>query len=207
MTQKYEEIHKKLLNWFKINGKEYLWRSTHNNPYEILIAEIMLQRTTAISVSRMYEKFLLEFPDLKAIQESDIKRIEQYFLNLGLTHKTSYLKTIADTLKDKYFEIPKKYEDLINLKGIGDYISRAIRVYAFGKIDFPIDSNIKRITERAFNLNTDEKRRKFIKKIIKNEPKIINWALLDIGWCYCRGPKPKCNNCPLLNFCSYAKNC
>ena len=203
MILDYNLVNQKLLKWFSENNKNYLWRKPNITAYEVLVAELLLQRTTRVSVSRIYEKFLIIFYDLETIYQSEIEKIESFFSTLGLKHKASYLKQIANSLKQKRFKIPDSYNELIALKGIGDYIARSIRVFAFNKIDTPIDSNIRRILKRAFYLETDDMQKKFLLNLVKNEPKKIVWALIDLGWDLCHISAMKCEECPINPMCLF----
>ena len=48
--------------------------------------------------------------------------------------------------------VPKRYEDLSSLPGVGDYTAKAIMSIAYKKKVIGIDVNIKRVTSRVFGL-------------------------------------------------------
>ena len=199
-----KKFKKDLFSWFQENQKKYPWRTKNRNPYQILVAELMLQRTTAVSVNKIYENFLNLFPDLKSIYKTDTNEIKKQLKDLGLIKRAIFFKEIAAELKEINFEIPDNYSDLRKLKGIGDYSARAILLFGFNKKEIPIDSNIKRIVNRIASIKEVKQQREFLINLCTNNKiKQFIWALLDLGWVYCRAPKPFCKNCPLKNFCDY----
>ena len=64
-----------LLDWFKKNKRSFLWRKT-SDPYSIIIAEIMLQRTKANQVEPVLRKFLDEFPTIKELNSAKEKALQ-----------------------------------------------------------------------------------------------------------------------------------
>ncbi|MHA1440122.1 MAG: hypothetical protein ACTSPD_21455 [Promethearchaeota archaeon] len=199
------EISELILNWYREKGRLFPWRDKGRKPYEILIAEMLLQRTTAQNVKKYYLSFLHKFPNLKDIDNASLDELEIILKNLGLLKRGKFLKEIAKKLSSNEYIIPNSKEELMKLKGIGDYISSAIVTFGYD-INTPIiDSNIKRISQRLWNIKNIDNIKNTLLKITKKQFKKVYFGLLDICWYFCRAPLPKCENCPLNKKCSYFK--
>ena len=51
-------LRRRLLSWFEQSGRSFPWREPGRTPYEVVVAEILLQRTTAAGVARVYSGFI-----------------------------------------------------------------------------------------------------------------------------------------------------
>ena len=82
------QIRNKIIKWYKSDGRRFPWRET-SNPYEIVIAEMMLRRTTAAAVTRVYPKFIKKYPDIESLSFADEHEIKQTVQSLGLQNQRS----------------------------------------------------------------------------------------------------------------------
>ena len=55
-------LRRRLLSWFAPNGRSFPWREPGRTPYEVIVAEMLLQRTTAAGVARAYSGFVERYP-------------------------------------------------------------------------------------------------------------------------------------------------
>jgi len=202
--KKNEKIANEILTWYKKNGRDFLWRDESRTPYEVMVAEILLQRTTAKSVAKFYPRFIEKYPTLERLEKAKIEDLEDILSNLGLLYKAKIFKKIAQKLKktNKY-KIPDEKEDLIELYGVGDYISSAILTFAFNKNTPVIDSNIIRFSSRFWKVNSKNLIKEKLINLTSKNPRKIYFGLLDICWYYCRAPEPKCEDCPIKAHCKY----
>ena len=74
---------KQLLDWFKFNKREFPWRNERLSNYEIIISEILLQRTRAETVARYYHVFLGKYPNWKTLIKATIEDLENILKPLG----------------------------------------------------------------------------------------------------------------------------
>ena len=206
---------KKILKWFQTNARAFEWRK-ETDPYRILIAEIMLQRTRAEQVSPVYSEFIKEFQDLASITATDKKKVAKYFKKLGLFWRCNSVMTMAKYILEKYNGIiPVSRIKLLKIPSIGEYISNAILVFAFNQRITVVDSNVVRLVSRFFEFNNvrGETRRnklfnEFCQKLVMDlepsEIKNFNWGLIDFAHAICK-PIPECSKCPLSGECMYFK--
>jgi A/G-specific adenine glycosylase len=202
-----------ILEWHKTKNRNYFfWRRTRN-PYHILIAETMLQKTTANQVQSLIKTFLSKFPSIEDLANASVEDIEAVITPLGMEHKRAVnYKKMAEIIKKKYGgNVPSSEEELLSLPGVGRYIANSVLCFAFGK-DVPIlDTNVLRVLERVFGVKSDKARARTDKRmwnIVKviippGMARQINLALLDFGALVCTAKKPKHFLCPVSHICNY----
>jgi A/G-specific adenine glycosylase len=208
---KLKRIQVQLIKWYKrkwsTEEKTYPWRDSNRSPYEILIAEILLQHTTAKAIvdNNIYALFLKNFPSIKVIITSNRESIEKILRPIGLYVQKSYrIKKMAKQIKNFYDgKIPQAKEDLLSLSGIGDYISNAMITFAFNGNEVPLDGNLIRISQNLWEIKEKKDQLEVLKALSELNPKLIYWSLFDLGRFHCRRPKPSCDLCPIRIYCSY----
>lgn len=212
---KKEKFDKEILDWWIENKRDFDWRKT-NSPYEILIAEILLRKTTAGQVSKIYTSFLQLCPNPRVLLETPSAEIERILTPLGMQHRRSILlKEIGRILTFKFNGgIPNSKSDLLSLPGVGLYIANAVLCFAYGK-DLPIvDTNVIRVFERVFSFQSKKRRPKddlelwaFVGEFIPpGKCRDFNLAIIDLAHLVCIPKNPRCEVCPLNTICNYALN-
>ena len=200
-----------LLSWAATHIRDYPWRKRLDDPYAVLVAELLLKRTTAAAVSRVYEEFLRRFPNLDALSESSEKKLVAAFAQVGLQEQraraTRALATYLDGVEGG--TIPKELGRLLAVPGLGEYSARAVQSFAF---DIPIavvDSNVERVLSRVFqdillSKPTQRVLQELADSLLPEEShRDFNFALLDLGAMVCRYVDPRCGACPLGHLCDY----
>jgi A/G-specific adenine glycosylase len=105
-------------------------------------------------------------------------------------------------------KIPEDSMVLKEINGIADYVSNAYACFGLNHRTLFHDVNIKRIIERVFEISTNEKKKEVLNEQLDmllpyNEPKHFYWALLDFGSTICAKKNPKCQICPISDYCHY----
>ena len=114
-------VRKRVISWYEQNGRRFPWRNT-TDPYHILIAEILLRRTTASAVSRVFTDFIHRFDTPHRLTRARESTIAQALSSLGLQDlRAKQLKETASILvKDYNGKVPRSNESLQSLSGVGD---------------------------------------------------------------------------------------
>lgn len=200
-----------LLDWSRKNQTRYPWRKSHN-PYHIMVSEILLRRTRAANVVKVYQHFINKFHTIDSLASAKISDIENTIRPLGLMSRSVKLKSVARTLLKDYGGIlPEREKELLALLGpASKYTTNAIRCFALGKRAAIFDVNVKRIFERVFSIDfgKDAHKRNQSWEIVEaalpdRDVKNYNWALLDLGKTICTPTHPRCGTCPLNSICDY----
>jgi A/G-specific adenine glycosylase len=206
------DFRNELTTWYKENGRNLPWRGT-NNPYYIWISEIILQQTRVDQGKSYYERFVLRFPDVKSLAAAEQEEVLKLWQGLGYYSRARNLHFAAKQIVEKYDGIfPNRYEEIIRLKGIGDYTAAAISSIAFGLPYAVVDGNVYRVLSRLFGVQTpidSPKGKKQFAEIAQQlieeqDPGIFNQAMMEFGALQCLPRNPDCENCPLsLNCFAY----
>lgn len=211
--RKKEEFVLNLLAWHVENKRIFSWRQTEN-PFHILVAEIMLQKTDVKKVSEVYDKFIEKYPTPEYLASADLAELRKELALLGIHQRAERLKKTAEKIiRDYGGEVPSEKEELLTLSGVGEYIANAVLCFAFGK-DVPIvDTNVIRLLERVFGIKsskvrprTDRKIWEFAAQLVpKGKCREYNQALLDFAASVCKSKNPLSSVCPENKICSFAK--
>lgn len=200
----------KMLDWFYKYGRDYPWRHTED-PFRVLIAEIMLRRTKADQVKPVYITLLDRYPDVESLAGASDAQLEEILYPLGLKWRSPAFKLVAREIREKHnCRVPETREGLITLPGVGDYVAGAVLAIAFNKAEWMVDSNIVRLFKRYFGVDTSKEGRRdkhiveMAKIYIKGEdPRGANLALVDFSALICTPREPKHSDCPLRENCQY----
>jgi len=133
----------KIMKWWRENARDLPWRK-EPNPYHVLVSEIMLQQTQVNRVIPKYHEFLQEFPTIEDLAVAETKHLLVVWSGLGYNRRALWLREAASEIV-KRGEFPRDEKELRKLKGIGDYTSRSIMIFAFNEDVAAVDTNIRRV--------------------------------------------------------------
>lgn len=181
------------------------------DPYHILVAEFLLQRTDADTVLPIYRAFLTRYPSLNKLATADVAEIAELLQPLGLFFRAERLLKTAQIITQEYGgEIPQTEATLLKFPGIGKYTARAICSQAFDQPSAVLDTNVARIIERFFGIEGErvKSRCKILWSAadkIAPQSQVGHWnlTLLDFGAKVCTARNPKCSKCPLAQKCHW----
>lgn len=121
------------------------WRRRYNG-YRVLVAEVMLQQTQAGRVSDHYPSFLKRFPSLKALARSSPREVLAAWQGLGYNRRALRLREAAHLIERVHHgRVPRKYESLRALPGVGEYTARAVRVFAWNEPEILLETNVRSV--------------------------------------------------------------
>lgn len=143
-----------LLDWFKINGRDFPWRNTQD-PFKVLVAEKLLQQTSVNEhVVNAYREIVETYPTPGALSLAELDDVEQIVLPLGLKYRATELIRMAREIQDEFQgEVPAKLSEILRLSGVGQYCGRAVLCFAFSQTVPIVDTNIARFLNRFLGLS------------------------------------------------------
>lgn len=200
-----------LVDWWHRNRRSYPWRKT-SDPYRILIAEIMLQRTKADQVAPVYREFVERYPTIFLLGKASMNDLNGFFSRLGLLWRASAIMKMANFLVREYGgKLPRSREELLKIPAIGEYIADALLSFAFRQRAVVVDSNVCRILARVYDLpikyeaNGRRKVRDIATAMLSSRlsSRSLNFALLDFAALMCKARNPLCSKCPFISRCGY----
>lgn len=210
-----QEIFQTLVDWYRNNARDLPWRNT-KNPYHIWISEIMLQQTKVNSAVDYFLRFLEKFPDIPTLARSDEMEVLKYWQGLGYYSRALNIHSVSKILlANNAGEFPDNYNDIRNLKGIGDYTAAAVSSIAYGLPHAAVDGNVKRVAARFYGISESVFSPEVVQTITEELNRIIvqfnpaefNQAVIELGALVCTPKSPKCPLCPLRPQCiAFDKN-
>jgi len=203
----------KILAWFEDHMRVFPWREDNLSAYELIIAEILLQRTKAETVSKFYKSFILEFPNWEALSTAGLPVIEEFIKPIGLyRQRAARLQKLADYMVKHNGSLPSTRVELDAVPFMGQYIANAVELFIYNRNKPLLDVNMARVLERYFgprvkaDIRHDEYLQSLAYEVVRHEKsKEISWAILDFAAIICQARIPKCSICSLLDTCKYFK--
>jgi len=207
------EIAKLLYHWYLKNKRDLPWRDTQN-PYYIWVSEIILQQTRVEQGLPYYQKFIEYFPTIKLLAEANEREVLSVWKGLGYYRRALNMHQAAKyVLNDCNGQFPQTYNELLKLKGVGEYTAAAIASIAFNEKTPVVDGNVIRVMSRVFMLDGDKNNLKFKRQLAEMikpsmdfyNPSVINQGLMELGALVCLPQKPTCSVCPINAYCKAYK--
>jgi A/G-specific adenine glycosylase len=201
----------RLLAWYRRHGRDLPWRKT-DDPYHILVSEIMLQQTQVDRVLPKYEEWLRKYPSLQALASAPERDVKESWQPLGYNIRPVRLQSIAREAVANYGgRLPSDEQTLLAFKGIGAYTAGAIRSFAFRERAAILDTNVARVLFRVFVGSGDPKAHAMKRHLWALSETLVphrhvfdfNQALMDFGAMVCVARNPKCLICPMAKSCRY----
>lgn len=205
VTDQYEQFQYALLEWSQGNLREFPWRQT-TNPYEVLVAEILLQRTPAERVEPIYEQVIAAYPELHSMADADVARLAEMLQTLGFQNQRAQaLVTIGSQLADS--GVPEDEAALLELPYVGKYAANATLCFAFSQPRAIVDANVVRVYERMFDKQfgaTDTEAWHLAQSLLPDDDvQRFNLALLDFAAAVCKPGTPDCGSCFFRHQCDF----
>lgn len=212
--KKIKDFQESIIEWYSNNQRIFPWRYTFD-PYKVLISEILLQQTNADKVVDAYRTITNKYKSIEELSSAEMLFLEDVFKDLGLFYRAERLKNISSYIKEEYNGVvPDNKEDLMKIKGIGNYICNAVLCFGYNKRFAIVDTNVIRVFERVFSFKSSNKRPHTDKKMWEFAQMILpidnyidyNYGLLDFAGLVCKYKKIECEKCLLHSSCKYNKN-
>ncbi len=202
-----DAVRNALVAWYEDDHRDFPWRRT-DDPYAILVSEVMSQQTQLSRVEDAYHAFLEKWPttaDLAAADRADV--VGFWSANsLGYNNRAKYLHEAAQQVENDYDgEFPRTPDELAELMGVGPYTANAVASFAFNNGDAVVDTNVKRVLYRAFDVPDDDAVfEKAANELMPDgESEVWNNAIMELGGVAC-GKSPSCDEagCPWREWCA-----
>lgn len=209
-----------LLNHFRISIEEYYarhkrdlpWRKPTPVPYEVWLSEIILQQTRVAQGTPYWEKILAAFPTVQDLADAEEDHLMSLWTGLGYYNRARNLQKGAKQMVSEYGgELPKSYEELLKITGIGPYTAAAIASICFNEKVGVVDGNVYRVLSRFFGIDTPTNTTAGMKEfqLLANEivsessdPSSFNQGIMEFGALHCTPKKPLCMMCKLADLCT-----
>ncbi|WP_082020303.1 hypothetical protein [Leisingera sp. ANG-M6] len=202
-----------LVAWYAGHGRHLPWRSPSASTFEKICVEVLLQRTRAETVARMYDAFFRKYSGWGQIARAEREELEAYLKPIGLwKRRAASLQGLAAYADAHGGVFPRDAFKHANIPGVGQYVSNAILLFQHKKVRPLLDVNMARVLERVVrprslaDIRHDPWLQEAATWLVKHErPELVNWAVLDYAAAVCKARSPSCDNCRLKRSCSWSK--
>lgn len=199
-----------IIDWYRLNHRELPWRLT-KDPYKIWLSEIILQQTRVAQGMPYYLKFIKNYPTVHELAQASEDHVLNSWKGLGYYSRARNLHQSAKDIVHSYNgEFPGSFDEILKLKGVGEYTAAAIASFAFNEAVPVLDGNVFRLLARYFACEEpiDTGAGKKVFKSLLNEvfnikkPAEFNQAVMEFGAMVCTPKLPKCEDCVLNGTCA-----
>lgn len=202
---------KVLLEWFDSNKRDFPWRKAEISNYELILSEILLQRTKAETVAKYYSTFFKKYPGWDALLGASLNDLQEILKPLGLyKHRAKRLLKIIEEYKERNGILPQNKNELHESNLSTLYLSNAYELFVLKHRSALIDVNMSRVLSRFFypkefkDVRNDTLIQELAHNVINVKScKELNWAILDYAALVCKSKKPKCVDCKLNTRCKF----
>ena len=140
-----------LAAWWEANARDLPWRFGRATPWGVLVSEVMSQQTQMSRVVPYWTAWIARWPDALALAAAPKAEVITAWGRLGYPRRALRLQECARVVAERYGdELPRTYEELIALPGVGDYTASAVLSFAYGRRVAVLDTNIRRVLSRVF---------------------------------------------------------
>jgi A/G-specific adenine glycosylase len=184
--QQVRRFRQTICDYYQQNERKFPWRET-DDPYRILVSEIMLQQTQVQRVVSKYVDFIKLFPDLESLAVAPFREVMTAWQGLGYNRRAMLLQRIAQRVVNEFGGIlPDSVAILETFPGIGKATAGALVAFAFHQPAVFIETNIRRVFIHSFfpksHRVTDVQLLPLVEQTLDRE-RVRPWyyALMDYG--------------------------
>jgi A/G-specific adenine glycosylase len=198
-----------LVQWYLNNKRDLPWRNT-TDPYVIWLSEIILQQTRVEQGMPYFYRFLEKYPDVSSFAAANEDEILKLWQGLGYYSRgRNMLKTARLVQELHNGRFPDSYDELIKLKGIGEYTAAAIASFSANEAKAVVDGNVYRVLARYLGIyepiNSTVGKKTFQQVaddfLNKKMSGLHNQAMMEFGAMLCKPKNPGCGICPVRTGC------
>lgn len=209
----FEGIKGQLRSWYIQNRRHLPWRET-TDPYLIWLSEVILQQTRIDQGLAYFNRFAEKYPNIKLLADAPEDEVLKLWQGLGYYSRARNLHQAAKTVATNFNgDFPSTYNNIIGLKGVGEYTAAAIASISFNLPYAVVDGNVYRFLSRLFGIDSpidSTKGKKLFRELANeildtNDPGLHNQAMMEFGALQCTPKKPNCLQC-IFNDCCLALN-
>jgi A/G-specific adenine glycosylase len=200
---------KRLLRWYRAHKRDLPWRASRD-PYGVWVAEVMLQQTRIAAVMPYYDRFLKDLPDVEALARAPIAEVLKLWSGLGYYSRARNLHRAAkEIVAHRNGKFPRTLDQALELPGIGTYTAAAVLSIAYDVPLGVVDGNVARVLARLCAMESDLREPRRWRELAniaqewlaRDSPGDWNQALMELGEVICTPQIPRCDFCPISNWC------
>lgn len=199
-----------VLAWYAAHARDLPWRRT-NDPWAVLVSEVMLQQTPVARVLPAYDAWLARWPTPAALAADSPGEAVRQWGRLGYPRRALRLHAAAVAITQRHGgRVPSDLGALLDLPGVGAYTARAVASFAYGQRHAVVDTNVRRVVARAVAGQAEAGPPSTARDLAAVEALLpydaaaaFGVAVMELGALVCTARAPRCGGCPLVDLCAW----
>lgn len=194
-----------MLQWGLPQLRNMPWRDTQD-PWHVLVSEVMLQQTHVPRVLPRFERFVALFPTPRACAAAPLADMLVEWQGMGYPRRCKNLQLAAQMMVDRFDdEVPRTLDELLELPGVGPYTARAVLTFAFDADVAVVDTNVARVLARISGkvLSAGASQEMADAWLPIGFSRDWNQVIMDFGATVCTARKAHCASCPVFEQCAW----
>ena len=180
----------------------------HQNVYQLIVAVALSAQTTDKSVNQVTPALFEKYPTPYELAVADPEEVAQYIKRIGMYKtKSKNIVGLAKSLVENFGgQVPDDYGAHVSLPGLGRKTANVVLSVGFGHQRIAVDTHVFRVANRIGLVHE--------KDVLKTELALMDripedrWSrthhsLIFHGRQCCDARKPKCDQCPIVEYCEY----
>lgn len=195
-----------------IDAMEAMFPDAHcelnfKNEFELVLAVLLSAQTTDKSVNRLTTTLFEKYQTPQDYLAVSLEELQLDLRSIGLYRtKSKNIQALCQLLMDQYDgQVPQTFDELVKLPGVGRKTANVVLSVGFNVPRIAVDTHVERISKR---LDMAKKRATVLEvedQLMKLLP-VERWSkahhsMIFFGRYHCTARNPKCEQCPLLEFC------
>jgi A/G-specific adenine glycosylase len=162
------------------------WRGS-DDPYAVLVSEVMLQQTQVGRVMDRHPEWMAAFPTVDALAAAPLPAVLEMWQGLGYNRRALALKRAAELAVERFAgALPRDEALLRSLPGIGPTTAAAVMNYAFRYPAPFIETNVRAVFLHHFFADADDVPDSALAPLVgatwdREDPRGWGYALMDYG--------------------------
>ena len=199
-----------LLAWYDEHQRDLPWRQT-NDPWAILLSEILLQQTQVSRGLIYWQRMVETFPTVASMAAAPVDAVLKAWEGAGYYSRARRLHALSQRVMRPRAEggfdgsLPSTHDALLSLPGIGPYTAAAVASIAFGQPVACVDGNIRRVMARQ-TAQADPTPKQVQAwadaSMHAQRPGDWNQSLMELGATVCTPKRWSCGTCPIQASCA-----
>ena len=206
-----QEKYKFIVEYFSKNVPDAQTELIYHTPFQLMIAVILSAQCTDKRVNLITPALFKKFKTANELAKAQFDEVFPYVASCSYPNsKTKHIINMSKMLVEEFKGvIPSDINLLMTLPGVGRKTANVIASVVFGHQTMPVDTHVKRVSQRIGLVPKAKTLLQVEEQLIKNLPKdkissAHHWLILH-GRYVCKARNPQCNICGISNICGFYK--
>lgn len=182
----------------------------HRDPFTLLVAVVLSAQTTDKKVNEVTPHLFARASTAEEMARLPVEEIHALIRQIGLARqKAKNLRSLSELIVERHGgRVPRTFEELEALPGVGHKTASVVMVQAFGEPAFPVDTHIHRLAARwgLSDGKSVEKTERDLKQVVPEEVwGKVHLQIIYFGREHCPALYHDLEACPICSWAATQK--